>query len=57
MEVLSNITEFYLKNGHLERGEMVVFEMKTIEKEFYSAYEAAQTYLGSIEDELSSVAS
>ena len=31
--------------------------METIEKEFYLAYEAAQTYLDSIEDESSSVAS
>ena len=31
--------------------------METIEKEFYSAYEAAQTYLNSIEDESLSVAS
>ena len=57
MEVLSNFTEFYLKNGQLQCGEMVVCEMETIEKEFYSAYEAAQAYLDSIEGESSSVPS
>ena len=32
MEVLSNFTKFYLKNGQLQSGEMVVCEMETIEK-------------------------
>ena len=57
MEVLSNFTEFYLNNGQLQCGEMVVCEMETMEKEFYSAYEAAQACLDSIEHESASVPS
>ena len=57
MEVLSNFTECYLKNEQLQSGKMVVCEMETIEKEFYAAYEAAQMYLDSIEDESLSISS
>ena len=52
---MEEVIEFYLKNGQLQNEKIVVCEMETIEKEFYLAYEVTQTYLGSIEDESSSV--
>ena len=50
MEVMSKCSEFYLKIGELQKGTTIVDEMETIEKVFYTSYDAAQTYLDSNED-------
>ena len=50
MEVMAKCSEFYLKIGELQKGTTIVDEMETIEKVFYTSYDAAQTYLDSSED-------
>ena len=39
MEVMSNLSDIYIRNKQFEKGAKIVNEMKKLEKEFHSAYE------------------
>ena len=54
IELLSNLTSFYIENKDLDRSKMVIDEMEKIETEFHLAYEIAWAYLDSWESVKSS---
>ena len=55
MEVLTNFSDFYTRNGEVQKNKILIREMEQIEKDYYTAYEAAQEYLNSCKDDSSSI--
>lgn len=55
MEVLTNFSDFYTRNGEVQKDKILIREMEKIEKDYYTAYEAAQEYLNSRKDDSSSI--
>ena len=54
MTVISNMSDFYVRNGDLINGDQAVTEMEKIEKQYEAAHEAALDYLDSRKDDASS---
>ena len=54
MTVISNMSDFYERNGDLINGDRAVTEMEKIEKQYEAAHEAALNYLDSRKDDASS---
>ncbi|MCG8049058.1 MAG: DUF1759 domain-containing protein, partial [Candidatus Thiodiazotropha endolucinida] len=57
MVVMEKLSDFYKKNGELDKGSKVVTEMEKLEVEFSAASETAREYLDTRRDERSSVTS
>ena len=57
IEILSKLTQFYIENKELLKGNAVIEEMEKIEKDFYAAYEIALNYLDSRANDTSSALS
>ena len=57
MEVLTNFSDFYSKNGELQKDKKIISEMEKIEEDYYTAYGTAQEYLNSRKDDSSSITS
>lgn len=57
IDVLTNFSEFYIRNNEMQKSMRVSNEMEKIDDEYSSAYEAANEYLQSRQDERSSVTS
>ena len=39
MEVMSKLSDIYIRNKHLDKASKIVNEMDKLEEEFHSAYE------------------
>ena len=57
MDVLTNFSEFYIKIEEMQKSMRVSNEMERIYDEYSSAYEAANEYLQSRQDDRSSMTS
>ena len=57
MTVLSNLSNFCIRNGDLLKGERVVTEMEKIGEQYEAAHETERDYLDSRKDNASSVSS
>ena len=57
IDVLTNFSEFYIRNNEMQKSMRVSNEMETIDDEYSSAYEAANEYLQSRQDDRSNVTS
>ena len=57
IEVLTNFSDFYTKNGEKQKRKLVVMEMIRIEEDFYMTSESAREYLESRKSDNSSVSS
>lgn len=55
MEVLTIFSDFYTRNGEVQKDKILIREMEKIEKDYYTAYKAAQEYLNSRKDDSSSI--
>ena len=56
-EVSYKYSDFYTRNGELQKGKRVVSEMETIDEDYCTACETAREYLESRIDDRSSVTS
>ena len=57
MKVLTKVSDVYIENQEFQKGKMVISEMEKIEADCYNTAEAAQEYLESRKDDVSSVSS
>ena len=57
IDVLTNFPEFYIRNNEMQKNMRVSNEMEKIDDEYSSAYEAANEYLQSRQDDRSNVTS
>ena len=57
MEILTIFSDFYSKNGELQKDKKIINEMEKIEEDYYTAYGTAKEYLNSRKDDSSSITS
>ena len=57
IDVLTNVSEFYIRNNEIQKSMRVSNEMEKIDDEYSSAYGAGNEYLQSRQDDRSSVTS
>ena len=55
MEVLTFFSDVYTRNKKIQKDKILIREMEKIEKDYHTAYEAAQEYLNSRKDDSSRI--